>query len=98
MGGTFSAKKFVLCVPSAEIVGHCCTYKGRVADPARVQRIKDWPECESLTDVRAFLGTIVYLRIFIKGFAFLAKPLVNLTKKGVAFQFDAEERDAMAAL
>ena len=26
MGGTFSAKKFVLCVPSAEIVGHRCTY------------------------------------------------------------------------
>ena len=34
MGGMFLAKKFVLCIPSAEIVGHRCTYKGRVADPA----------------------------------------------------------------
>ena len=38
------------------------------------------------------------MRIFIKGFAFLVRLLVHLTKKGVAFQFDAKEQDAMAAL
>jgi hypothetical protein len=33
-GGTFSAKKSHFCVPSAVIVGHQCTYEGRLPDTA----------------------------------------------------------------
>ena len=95
MGGTFSAKKLVICAESVEVVGHLCNYEGRVVDPARVQRIKDWPACESLTDVRAFLGTLGYVRIFIAFFAFLAAPLIALTKKGAAFRFEEKEQQAM---
>ena len=62
---TVSAKKFVLAAPDATIVGHKCTSEGRVPHEAKIQKIRDWPECENLTQVRRFLGTCGVLRIFI---------------------------------
>lgn len=97
-GGTFNAKKSFLAVPSVMIVGHRCTVDGRIPDESKVQRIKDWPICESLTEVRAFLGTLGLMRIFIKNFAFHARPLVHLTKKDVEFHFDEPQKKSMEKL
>ena len=74
-----SAKKFVLAAPDATIVGHKCTSEGRVPHKAKIQKIRDWPECETLMQVRGFLGTCSMLRIFIRNFAAIARPLVGLT-------------------
>ncbi|KAF7763895.1 hypothetical protein Agabi119p4_8432 [Agaricus bisporus var. burnettii] len=97
-GGTFSAKKSHFCTPTAVVVGHQCTYEGRLPDTARVQKIVDWPSCTSVTEVRGFLGTLGTIRIFIKNFAAISRPLVNLTKKGVEFEFGDEEEAAMKEL
>jgi hypothetical protein len=75
-----------------------CSVEGRTPDESKVQKVRDWPDCEDLTDVCAFLGTLGLMRIFIKDFATHAKPLVNLTWKGVDFKFEAEEKDAMEKL
>ena len=75
---TISAKKFVLTAPDATIVGHKCTSEGQVSHEAKIQKIRDWPECENLTQVRGFLGTCGMLRIFIRNFAAIARPLVGL--------------------
>ena len=80
-GGTFSGTKSFPCVESAVIVGHKCTFEGRVPEESCVQKILDWPICKNLTEVRGFLGTMGTIRIFIKNFAIHAKPLVQLTKK-----------------
>ena len=48
---TVSAKKFILATPDATIVGHKCTSEGRVPHEATIQKIRDWPECENLTQV-----------------------------------------------
>ncbi|KAJ3564557.1 hypothetical protein NP233_g8218 [Leucocoprinus birnbaumii] len=97
-GGTFSAAKSHICVPSAVVVGHLCTYEGRLPDTARVQKVLDWPIPKSLTEVRGFLGTVGTIRIFIKDFATIARPLVRLTKKDVEFEFGEEERLSMEKL
>ena len=65
INATVSAKKFVLAAPDTTIVGHKCTSKGQVPHEAKIQKIRDWPECENLTQVRRFLGTCGMLRIFI---------------------------------
>jgi hypothetical protein len=96
--GTFSAMKSHFCVPSAVIVGHRCTYKGHLPDTARVQKIVDWPIPKSVTEVRGFLGTLSTIRIFIKDFAAISWPLVNLTKKDIEFEFGKEEEEAMKVL
>ena len=55
-------------------------------DPAKVRAVKEWPEPRNLTDVRGFLGFANFYRRFIEGFASIARPLNDLTKKEVPFQ------------
>lgn len=97
-GGTFSGPKSFLCIESAVVVGHKCTYEGRMPDESRVQKIKDWPICKNLTEVRGFLGTLGTIRIFIKNFAMHARPLVQLTRKDTEFEFNKEHMLAMEKL
>lgn len=97
-GGTFSALKSHICIPAALVVGHLCTYEGRLPDSSRIQKVLDWPPCENVSDVRGFLGTIGTIRIFIKDLALIARPLSKLTKKEADFEFGEEELAAMNEL
>jgi len=86
-GGTFFRKKLWLCIPKFWVIRHCCTYEGQVTNESWITFIKNWGPCYSLSEVRAFLGTIGVLRIFICNFAHHAHELVKLTHKGVPFKF-----------
>ena len=98
VGGTFNGKKLVVCAPSAVVVGHQCSYEGRIPDESYVQRIKDWPACRTVTEVWSFLGTCGVLRIFIKDYSKRTRKLVHLTRKDVPFQFGEKEQTAMEDL
>jgi hypothetical protein len=87
VGATVSAKKFMCAAPDAVIVGHKCTFEGWIPHEAEVQKIQDWPECTSVMHVRGFLGTCGVFHIFIRNFVAIAQPLVNLTQKGVPFEW-----------
>lgn len=65
---------------------------------ARIQKIIDWPTCTNTTEVRGFLGTLGTIRIFIKDFARISRPLVRLTKKGVEFEFGDKKQAAVDEL
>ena len=79
VNATVSAKKFMLAVPDATIVSYKCTSEGQVQHEAKIQKIRDWPECKNLMQVRGFLGTCSMLQNFIRNFAAIARPLVGLT-------------------
>src|SRR6202012_2838085 len=64
-------------------------------DPIKVEGMQDWPKPKNLTDVHAFLGFCNYYQMFIKDFAKQAKPLINLTKKDVTWQWTEEEQEVM---
>ena len=86
-GGTFSGKKSFFCVPEAIIVGHKCTYEGRLPDDSRIDKIKNWPVPESITEVRGFLGTLGTIRIYVKDYAEHARLLSELLRKDIEFEF-----------
>jgi hypothetical protein len=90
-GGTFSGYKTILCAPEITVLGHRCTYEGRLPDTERVAKIINWGPCENLSDVRAFLGTIGVCRLFIRNFAHRAHHLVKLTRKDQPFIFGPEQ-------
>ena len=90
-GGTFSGTKAVLCAEEFTVVGHRCTPQGRVPDQSYVAKISNWGPCRDLSDVRAFLGTVGVLRIFIRNFSLLARPLVILTRKLQPFVFGPDQ-------
>ena len=71
-GSTISGKKLQLGKSVGEIVSHKCTFDSRVPEDQKVQKIKDWPACTTVMEVRGFLGTSGVLRIFIKGYSMIA--------------------------
>lgn len=97
-GGTFSGKKTFLCVPVIELVGHICSYEGRIPDQTRIKVITDWPACSTVSDVRSFLGTCGVMRVFIENFALKARPLVKLTHKDTPFAWEAIHQESMDSL
>ena len=97
-GATFSGKKAFIGVSQADILGHICTFDGRIADPSRVQAIQDWPIPKNVSDVRAFLGTCGVLRIFIKNYTLVARPLIQLTRKDQPFDIGPDQLDAITKL
>jgi len=78
-GGTFSGFKAILCATDFSVVGHRCTPHGRIPDKSHVDKIANWGPCRNLLDIRAFLGTVSVLHMFIRNFAKCAHPLVKLT-------------------
>jgi hypothetical protein len=94
-GGTFSGKKSILCADEFVVVGHLCSYTGRKPLPERVGVIERWGPCKEVKDVRAFLGTIGTMRIFIKDFAKRAEPIQKLTRQDITFHWGREQEEAM---
>jgi hypothetical protein len=90
--GRFSGTKGTLCTAQFKVIGHVCTYEGRIPDQSRVVAIEKRGPCTTLTDIRAFLGTVGVCRIFIRNFAHRAYPITHLTRKDVPFVFGSEQR------
>ena len=97
-GGTFSGHKLQLCVEKFWVIGHCCTFEGRIPDETRVSVIVHWGQCFTLGEVRAFLGTVGVLRIYVRNFAHRAHALVKLTRKDVPFEWGEEQERAQEDL
>jgi len=95
---TISAKKIFITIPKVVILGHKCNYEGHVPDDSKITKIRDWPNCKNLSDIHAFLGIAGYMRIWIKNFSAIARPLVDLTRKGVPFVWQEEHEQAMKSL
>jgi hypothetical protein len=97
-GITISAKKLFIGVPSVIIVGHKCTYEGRVPEEGRIEKIQNWPRPTNVTEVRSFLGVTGVVRIFIQNYATIASPLMQLTRKDMEFVWGEEQENAMNTL
>jgi hypothetical protein len=69
-------------MPGIVIVGVVCDYDGRKPECKKVQKILDWPTPRNIKDARAFIGLVVYYRIFIVGFAIIAEPYFYAVSEG----------------
>src|SRR5882724_4297288 len=96
--GTFSGWKMDVCIPEVVAVGHRCTYEGHYPEDQKVQKILDWPDCNTLTEVHGFLGVCGIIQIWVKDFSKRARPLVILTKKEMDFVWGPEQRASMQDL
>jgi len=63
-----------------KFLGHIISKDGIKVDPEKVEAVKNWPRPKTQTDVRAFLGLTTYFKRFMKGYAKIAAPLMELTK------------------
>ena len=97
-GGTFSGPKAWPCIDERVLVGSRCTPLGRLPERERVDAIRNWKSLNTLSDVRAFLGTVGVARIFIRDFAKRANALTMLTRKDVPFEFGPKQLAAFEDL
>lgn len=88
---TFAAKE----IP---YLGHVISGNGVANDPTKVADVKKWPRPESVKEVRGFLGLAGYYRKFVRHFRIISRPLTNLLKKGVIFQWTVEHEEAFQTL
>jgi len=93
-GGTVSGKKMQLCRTEVQIVGHKCSSEGRKPVGDRAEKIQTWPTPINLSEVRGFLGLCGTVRIWIKDFSEIARPLVDLTRKETPFHWGPDQEDA----
>ncbi|ESK82722.1 hypothetical protein Moror_5689 [Moniliophthora roreri MCA 2997] len=56
-------------------------------DPTKLAGISDWPAPKTVTGVRSFTGFTNFYRKFIGNYLAIAKPLYDLTKKGIPFNW-----------
>ncbi|ESK83158.1 hypothetical protein Moror_14995 [Moniliophthora roreri MCA 2997] len=72
---------------------------GQIAmDPTKLSGISEWPAPRTVTGVRSFTGFTNFYRKFIGNYSAIAKPLYDLTKKGVPFEWTKECEDAFCTL
>lgn len=74
----FNLEKSIFGVDSITHCGFIVSGKGVEIDPMRTESIRSMEEPKSLKKVQAVLGTLNYVRHFIKDFSTLAKPLTDL--------------------
>ena len=67
-------------------------------DPEKVNDILKWPEPTNVKQVCAFLGLSNFYRCFIKDYAIISHPMVDLTCKHTIFNFGDKENASFKAL
>jgi reverse transcriptase-like protein len=85
---------------NCRIVGYICDIEGRHPATAKIIKILEWPVPSDLREARSFIGIVVYkyYRIWIPGFAVIARPIYILFRKGESFYWGNSQQEAMDKL
>uniref|UniRef100_A0A0A9W4W3 RNA-directed DNA polymerase n=1 Tax=Lygus hesperus TaxID=30085 RepID=A0A0A9W4W3_LYGHE len=79
-------------------LGHRISTAGIQPDLRKIEAVRDFPIPNTVTKVKAFLGLCSYYRKFVKGFAREAKPLTDLTKQDITFEWGPSQQQAFDSL
>ena len=94
----FKPEKCTFHAPRIDYLGVIIEKGMTRMDPVKVEGIRNWPIPKSVKDVRSFLGFCNFYRPFMAGYAHDARPLNELTKKDVVFDWGERQQKAMDKL
>jgi hypothetical protein len=94
----FKMEKCVFHAPSIDYLGVILEKGVTCMDPVKISGIKDWPTPTTVKDVRSFLGFCNFYRPFIRGFATVACPLNELTRKDAPWTWDTRQQQVFTTL
>ena len=61
-------------------------------DPSKLKGVVDWPTPKTPTEIRQFLGFTGYYRYFIPKYSEIARPLLDLTKKDIVWNWEERQQ------
>ena len=67
-------------------------------DPVKLNSIAQWPTPSKVKDVRSFLGFANFYRRFIPNYSTIARPLIDLTKKNLPWDWTSSQQQAFDKL
>ena len=73
-----SPEKCFFIQDQVPFLGHIVSEKGIETDPAKIDKIKNWPTPSNQDELRSFLAFCGYYRRFIKDFSKITRPLADL--------------------
>ncbi len=74
-----------------DFLGHVLSWEGARLDPKTIESILEWQSPYLTKGVRFFLRLPKFYKKFIKDFFALTKPLIDLSKKEVLFEWKDEQ-------
>lgn len=91
-------KKCTFMTDHVEYLGHIVSSEGIRTDPAKTAVVRDWPQPNNISELRAFLGLANYYRRFVRRYSAIAIPLTHLLKKDVFFSWRDVQQQAFQRL
>jgi hypothetical protein len=67
-------------------------------DPKKLKGVADWPTPKTPTEVQQFLGFTGYYRYFVPKYSEIARPLLDLTKKNIKWDWTERQTKAFEEL
>ena len=81
-----------------QYLGHLVSGEGIEPLPEKLEAVRKMPPPTTPKEVRQFLGLVGYYRKFVPKFADIARPLTNLTKLDVPYEWDNRCQEAFEFL
>ncbi|XP_039310737.1 uncharacterized protein LOC113005059 [Solenopsis invicta] len=81
-------KKCKFLKKNIEFLGYNISQDGMTLSERHVSAMRDFPSPRNVHELQRFLGLVSFFRRFIPEFAVKARPLYNLLRNGVPFEFD----------
>ena len=79
--------KCEFCRQEVSYLGHIIGQGGISVCKDKISAILEWPRPTSPREVRSFVGMASFYRRFIRNFSKIAKPLTDLTRRAIAFEW-----------
>ncbi|CCO32327.1 hypothetical protein RSOLAG1IB_10967 [Rhizoctonia solani AG-1 IB] len=83
---------------TVEYLGIIVLDQGFSLDKLKIQAVKEWPTPTTVKQVQLFLEFANFVRRFVANFSLIARPLHNLVKKEVKWQWTDKEETAFREL
>ena len=97
-GLQIKAEKCHFALPEIKLLGFVLNREGIRANPDKTSAIASMSPPRTVKQVRSFLGMTGYYRQCIPGYASLAEPLNELTKKRSRFHWSSQSQSAFEGL
>lgn len=97
-GLSLKLSKCSFMAPEVEYLGHIVDRHGTRPNNKNTDAIRKFPVPNDVLAIQRFNGLCNYYSRFIPNFAVLREPLVNLTRKGVVWEWTEEHQNAFDTL